>query len=150
MARKRKKLGAVLVARGRPGLALTACGGGGGSDEGGGGGEGGAIDTSQRLRRHQLLAVGRQPAAGVPEVRGRFHAANPNINVKITQYGWDDYWTKLTNGFVAGDAPDVFTDHLSKYPEFVSQEQLVPLDERSPRTGSTSISTRRPGGPVEG
>ena len=57
--------------------------------------------------------------------------ANPNIKVKITQYGWDDYWTKLTNGFVAGTAPDVFTDHLSKYPEFVSQEQLLAARRRS-------------------
>ena len=65
----------------------------------------------------------------------KFHAANPNINIKITQYGWDDYWSKLTNGFVAGDAPDVFTDHLAKYPEFVSQEQLVPLDDTLTKDG---------------
>ena len=61
--------------------------------------------------------------------------ANPNINIKITQFGWDDYWSKLTNGFIAGDAPDVFTDHLSKYPEFVSQQQLVPLDDTLTKDG---------------
>lgn len=51
------------------------------------------------------------------------------IKVNITQMGWDDYWGKLTNGFVAGTAPDVFTNHLSRYPEFLAQDQLVPLDE---------------------
>ncbi len=36
----------------------------------------------------------------------------------------------MTNGFVAGTAPDVFTNHLSKYPEFVTQGQLVSLDDQ--------------------
>ena len=58
-----------------------------------------------------------------------FTKANPDIKVKITQRGWDDYWTTLTNGFVAGTAPDVFTDHLAKYPEFASKKQLLPLDD---------------------
>jgi len=58
-----------------------------------------------------------------------FTQANPTIKVEVTQAGWDDYWTKVTNGFVAGTAPDVFTDHLSKYPEFVANGQLEPLDD---------------------
>ena len=58
-----------------------------------------------------------------------FTKANPDIKVKITQRGWDDYWTTLTNGFVAGNAPDVFADHLSKYPEFAAKKQLLPLDD---------------------
>jgi len=63
------------------------------------------------------------------KVADAFHAANPNITVKITQYSWDDYWTNVTNGFVANTAPDVFTNHLSKYPEFVTQGQLLALDD---------------------
>lgn len=62
-----------------------------------------------------------------------FHAANPNITVEISQLGWNDYWTTITTGFVSGDAPDVFTNHLAKYPEFVQLGQLVdiqPLVER--------------------
>ncbi len=58
-----------------------------------------------------------------------FTKANPDIKVKITQRGWDDYWTTLTNGFVSGTAPDVFTDHLAKYPEFASKKQLLSLDD---------------------
>jgi multiple sugar transport system substrate-binding protein len=62
-----------------------------------------------------------------------FTAANPGINVEIEQLGWDDYWTAITTGFIGGTAPDVFTNHLAKYPEFVALEQLVdvqPLVER--------------------
>jgi len=56
-----------------------------------------------------------------------FMKANPNITIDIEQLGWSDYWTGLSTGFVSGDAPDVFTDHLAKYPEFVSLNQLVDL-----------------------
>ncbi len=62
-----------------------------------------------------------------------FMAANPNIAIEIEQLGWNDYWSSITVGFVSGDAPDVFTNHLAKYPEFVALEQLVdiqPLVER--------------------
>jgi len=56
-----------------------------------------------------------------------FTAKNPNITVKIEQSGWDDYWTAIQTGFVSGDAPDVFTDHLAKYPEFANKGQLVDI-----------------------
>jgi multiple sugar transport system substrate-binding protein len=58
-----------------------------------------------------------------------FNAANPDLTVKITQLGWDDYWSKVTNGMVAENAPDVFTNHLSKYPDYLRFDQLVPLDD---------------------
>ncbi len=62
-----------------------------------------------------------------------FEAANPGITVRVSQTGWGDYWTALTTGFVAGTAPDVFTNHLQQYPTFVEMEQIVdiaPLVER--------------------
>ncbi|HAM25189.1 MAG TPA: ABC transporter substrate-binding protein, partial [Microbacteriaceae bacterium] len=45
-----------------------------------------------------------------------FHKANPKITVKVEQLGWDDYWSKITTGFVSGDNYDVFTSHLSQFP----------------------------------
>jgi multiple sugar transport system substrate-binding protein len=51
----------------------------------------------------------------------------------IEQLGWADYWTNIQTGFVSGEAPDVFTNHLAKYPEFAQLGQLVdiqPLVER--------------------
>jgi len=56
-----------------------------------------------------------------------FTKKNPSITVKINQSGWDDYWTTISTGFIAGTAPDVFTDHLAKYPEFAKNDQLVDL-----------------------
>lgn len=57
-----------------------------------------------------------------------FEAENPGIDIRITQYGWADYWQKLTAGLIAGAGPDVFTDHLTKYPEFVTRDVLLPLE----------------------
>jgi multiple sugar transport system substrate-binding protein len=58
-----------------------------------------------------------------------FHKLNPGITVKITQIGWNDYWTKLTASFIAGTEPDVFTDHVAKFAQFVDLGVLQPLDE---------------------
>ena len=118
---------------------------------GGGGSEGGTIDTSNASGdvSYWLWDANQLPA--YQQCADEFKQANPNINVKITQYGWDDYWGKLTNGFVAGDAPDVFTDHLAKYPEFVSQEQLVPLDDTLTKDGFNANQYQEgPSGSVEG
>ncbi|WP_425145128.1 ABC transporter substrate-binding protein [Deinococcus sp.] len=56
-----------------------------------------------------------------------FQKQNPDITVKIEQLGWSDYWTNLTTQMVTGDAYDVFTNHVSRYPGFVEQKQLVDL-----------------------
>ena len=136
MATMRKKWSTVLVGAAALTLTLAACGGGGNDSTGGGGGDsGGALDTANASGdiSYWLWDANQQPA--YQACADAFHAKNPNINVKVTQYGWDDYWSKLTNGFVAGDAPDVFTDHLAKYPEFASQQQLLPLDDTLTKDG---------------
>jgi multiple sugar transport system substrate-binding protein len=56
-----------------------------------------------------------------------FAAKHPGTTVKITQAGWGDYWTAVSTGFIAGLAPDVFTNHLGKHPEFVANDLLVDL-----------------------
>lgn len=56
-----------------------------------------------------------------------FTKANPNITINITQQGWGSYWDGLAAGFAAGSAPDVFVDHLSKYPEFLNQNLLLDI-----------------------
>jgi multiple sugar transport system substrate-binding protein len=67
------------------------------------------------------------------ECAARFEEQNPNIHIEIEQLGWADYWTGITTGFVSGTTPDVFTNHLAKYPEMVALEQIMdiqPLVER--------------------
>ena len=56
-----------------------------------------------------------------------FEKKNPGTTIKISQSGWDDYWATVSTGFVSGTAPDVFTNHLAKYPEFAKNGQLVDL-----------------------
>lgn len=56
-----------------------------------------------------------------------FTRQNPGTTIKIMQAGWGDYWTALSTGFIAGVAPDVFTNHLSKYPEFEANALMVDL-----------------------
>lgn len=57
-----------------------------------------------------------------------FTAAS-GINVDVTQFGWGDYWDGLTSGLATGDVPDVFTNHLARYPDFVFADVLVPLND---------------------
>lgn len=61
--------------------------------------------------------------------------AESGIEIDFELFGWDDYWSNLTTQFTAGRAPDVFTDHLAFYPEFVESEVLIPLDEFIERDG---------------
>jgi len=56
-----------------------------------------------------------------------FTVANPNITIEIEQLGWDDYWTGLQTGMVSGSTYDIFTNHLAKYPEFATREQIVDI-----------------------
>lgn len=111
-----KKTLGVIAAAATIAISLSACGGG--------------STTSTEAKgeiNYWLWDANQLPA--YQACADDFTKANPDIKVKITQRGWDDYWTTLTNGFVAGTAPDVFTDHLAKYPEYAAKKQLLPLDD---------------------
>jgi multiple sugar transport system substrate-binding protein len=56
-----------------------------------------------------------------------FHQANPTITVKITQTAWAQYWQNLTTQLASGSAPDVWTDHASYYPQFVTSNQILDI-----------------------
>jgi multiple sugar transport system substrate-binding protein len=109
---------------------LTACGG-----TAGGGGTNGAIE-------YWLWDSGQQP--GYQKCADAFQQQNPGLKIHISQYGWDDYWSKLTAGFIADTAPDVFTDHLAKYAQFVDLKVLRPLDDLAP-TADVQDSDYQPG-----
>ena len=69
-----------------------------------------------------------------------FQQQNPNIRIQIELKNWGDYWGGLARGFIAETAPDVFTDHLAKYPQFATSEVIEPLDRHRARR-STWTST---------
>lgn len=112
MFRKAPKLAALAAIP----LVLAACGGASSGDSA----DANTIDywlwDSNQLPAYQACA-------------DAFEKENTDLKVKITQLGWDDYWSKITTGLVSGTAPDVFTNHLSKYPDFASKNQILPIDE---------------------
>lgn len=114
MTRKRVLLASLITVP----LALSACGGASSTSAGAGGST--AIS-------YWLWDASQQPA--YQQCAIDFHAKNPSITVNITQKGWADYWSGLTTGMVSGTAPDVFTDHLSKYTDFFTKHQILPLDD---------------------
>lgn len=75
--------------------------------------------------QYWLWDANQQPA--YQQCATNFTKANPDIDIKLTQKGWNDYWTGITTGFVSGTAPDVFTDHLAYFPDFAKNNQLVDL-----------------------
>lgn len=107
-------------------LTLAACGGGNGSSPGDGDG---AVSGSIRywLWDANQLGAYQQCADAFTE--------QTDVVVTIEQYGWDDYWGSLTNNFVAGNAPDVFTGHLSQYPQYAAQGQLLDISDRVEEDG---------------
>jgi ABC-type glycerol-3-phosphate transport system substrate-binding protein len=64
-----------------------------------------------------------------------FEQKNPGVTVKISQYNTSDYFTKLTAGFVGGNAPDGFMNSVQYFPSYVEQGQLEALDERVAKDG---------------
>ena len=59
-----------------------------------------------------------------------FEQEHPEYTVNITQTGWGDYWQRLTAGFLADTGPDVFVNHVSRYPQYADLDVLLPLDEQ--------------------
>ncbi|NJP97632.1 sugar ABC transporter substrate-binding protein [Nonomuraea sp. FMUSA5-5] len=112
-----KRAGLALLALSLAGT-LAACGSGGGQEQGGAAGGDVTIDywlwDDKQLPAYQACA-------------DAFHKANPNVTVKITQTAWAQYWQNLTTQLAAGQAPDVWTDHGSYYPQFVSSGQIMDI-----------------------
>ena len=77
--------------------------------------------------RYSLWDSNQQPA--YQACLDAFTKKNPNITVTLEQAGWGEYWDGITTGMVSGSAPDVFTDHLSKYPEFLNKGQLLDIQQ---------------------
>jgi multiple sugar transport system substrate-binding protein len=137
-------LSALLLALG---LLLAACGAAAPSTPAGGeaaapaaGGEAAAPAASGEgvTIRYQLWDSNQQPA--YQACADKFQEQNPGITVKIEQLGWDDYWSGIQTGMVGGTAPDVFTNHLAKYPEFAEKDQLVDIQPLVERDGvDTSV-----------
>ncbi len=113
MRSTRRRASALLLS-----LALTvplaACGSSGD-------GAGGATTLDYWLWDDRQLAA-------YQECADAFHAANPDITVKISQTAWNQYWQNLTTQLASGEAPDVWTNQSTYYPQFATQNQLLDVE----------------------
>jgi multiple sugar transport system substrate-binding protein len=109
----RRTLAAALTAAALT-TALAACSNGSSSDDGG-----------PVTLTYWLWDDKQQPA--YQACADAFSKANPTVTVKISQTAWDQYWQNLTTQLAGGSAPDVWTDHASYYPQFVSSNQILDI-----------------------
>jgi multiple sugar transport system substrate-binding protein len=100
-------------------LTVAACGG----DD-----TGARTADGKALIRYQLWDTNQKPV--YQKCADKFEQANPDIKIQIENKNWGDYWSGLARGFIAETAPDVFTDHLGKYPQFAISEVIEPVDTR--------------------
>ena len=97
---------------------LTACGGN----------SSGLTADGKVLLRYQLWDTNQKPV--YQKCADAFQKTHPNIQVQIENKNWGDYWSGLARGFIADTAPDVFTDHLGKYPQFALSQVIEPVQTR--------------------
>jgi multiple sugar transport system substrate-binding protein len=98
-------------------VALAGCSG----SSSGGGGSAGPVTLTYALWDNT-----QQP--GYQQCADQFTKQHPDIKIKITQAAWTNYWQNLTTQMTANDAPDVFTDHVAYFPQFVQDNQIVNIE----------------------
>jgi multiple sugar transport system substrate-binding protein len=91
-----------------------------------GGSEAARTPDGKALVRYQLWDTNQKPV--YQKCADKFEQANPNIKIQIENKNWGDYWSGLARSFVGETAPDVFTDHLGKYPQFAQSQVIEPVD----------------------
>jgi multiple sugar transport system substrate-binding protein len=94
----------------------------------GGGGDAATTANGKVLLRYQLWDTNQKPV--YQKCADKFQQQNPNIQIQIENKNWGDYWSGLARGFIAETAPDVFTDHLGKYPQFAQSQVIEPVSTR--------------------
>ena len=141
MAKLRKKWAAALVGAAALSLTLTACGGGG-EDEGGTS-EGGAIDTSIATGDidYWLWDINQKPA--YETCAANFENGNPNVNVKITQFGWTASGASSPTASSLATRPMCSPTTCRSSRSSSPNSSWCPWTTPWPRTASTSTSTNR-------
>ena len=129
MRRTRARIALALIAAATP-IAATGC-------ASSGAGASGPVTLTYALW-DQTQQAGYQACADA------FTAQNPDIKIKITQAAWGSYWQNLTTEMTAGDAPDVFTDHVEYYPQFVQDNQILDITSDVASSG-VNLNQYQPG-----
>ncbi|THV29583.1 ABC transporter substrate-binding protein [Glycomyces paridis] len=64
-----------------------------------------------------------------------FGEDHPDIRIELEQTPWDEYWPGLDSQFAGEAAPDVFWNHVSRFPAYASSGVLLPLTDRIEESG---------------
>lgn len=113
--RGRRRIAAAVAATVTGALALTGCATSAADD-----GDG------RTIIRYWMWDSSQMP--GYQQCATDFQDANPDIEIQIEQYGWDDYWMQMTASMVAENAPDVFVNHTSQFGKYVQLGQIYDLE----------------------
>ena len=65
----------------------------------------------------------------------QWNVEKPKINIEMSVMVWTTFYDKLTAAIAAGRSPDLIAFHYDRIPEYVSRNQLLPLDEYVDRLG---------------
>jgi multiple sugar transport system substrate-binding protein len=93
-----------------------------------GGNSSGVTADGKVLIRYQLWDTNQKPVYQM--CANKFQQSHPDIRIQIENKNWGDYWSGLARGFISDTAPDVFTDHLGKYPQFAQSDVIEPVQTR--------------------
>ena len=100
MAKLHKRLAAALVGAAALSLTLTACGGeSAGTAAGAGGGGGEAIDTATATGEINYWLWDTNQLPAYQACADAFTDSESQATVKISQFGWDDYWSEADQRF---------------------------------------------------
>src|SRR6478735_8146960 len=103
-------------------LALAACGQSTGGATADAQPESGPVTISYGIwDKNQMPAM--------QKIADEFHAANPNVTVKIPVTPFKQYFTTLQTAAAGGGAPDVFWMNGPNVKLYAANQQLLPLDQ---------------------
>jgi multiple sugar transport system substrate-binding protein len=57
-----------------------------------------------------------------------FTRQHPSIKIHFQLYAWVPYWENLEAAFKAGNVPDVFTNHLTMYPDLLQHGRILDIE----------------------
>lgn len=75
-----------------------------------------------------------EPQPFYQEIADKYHAIHDNVTIKVVSQPWDDYWTKLPLALEAGNGPDLYRSHPSRFPNvqnysYELPEEVFPAEE---------------------
>lgn len=69
------------------------------------------------------------------EMIAAYKSENPNVEIKLQSYGYEDYFTQLMAKVAGGQAPDVFELNYENFVAYAKKGSLMPLGDLVAKSG---------------